>query len=186
MGNQESLVMKTFPSLTPSLASLPTSSISFTRGFYMITYCNVSQWTSTEHKEMQRVFVGLLSGTIDDHVLVVIHSLLDFIYFAQCQQHTDLSLKAMEESLKTFHVHKYILIDLQVHKDFNGPKIHSLKHYMALWLQQQEAIHCKSVYLAWRQLRTLLGTDSMDGIPTNVSKSNSASYLGEILGNSCD
>ncbi|KAI6042679.1 hypothetical protein EDC04DRAFT_2866646 [Pisolithus marmoratus] len=107
---------------------------------------------------LMRVFVGLLSGAVDDYVLMVVHSLLDFIYFVQCQQHTDLSLKAMEESLKTFHVCE----------DFNVPKIHSLQHYvssiqalgsadsynmdnkhdyveqMALWLQQQEAIHCKS------------------------------------------
>ncbi|KAI5983310.1 hypothetical protein EDC04DRAFT_2874145 [Pisolithus marmoratus] len=151
---------------------------------------------------VSQVFVGLLSGTVDDHVLVVIHSLLDFIYFAQCQQHMDLSLKAMEESLKTFHIHKYILIDLQ---------IHSLQHYvssiqalgsadgynteypdnkhdyveqMALWLQWQEAIHHKSVYLTWRQLRTLLGVDSVDGITTNVGESNSISDPGEILGNS--
>ncbi|KAI6008600.1 hypothetical protein EDC04DRAFT_2871450 [Pisolithus marmoratus] len=148
----------------------------FAKGILM-----VSQWTSTEYKEMQRVFVGLLSGAVDDHVLMVIHSLLDFIYFVQCQQHMDLLLKAMEESLKTFHIHKYILINLQVCKDFNIPKIHSLQHYvssiqalgstdgynmdnkhdyveqMVLWLQQQEVIHCKSMYLAWRQLRTLLG-----------------------------
>ncbi|KAI6110408.1 hypothetical protein EDD16DRAFT_1694372 [Pisolithus croceorrhizus] len=85
----------------------------------------VSQWTGTEHKEMQRVFVGLLSGTVDDCVLVVIHSLLDFIYYAQCQQHTDLSLKVMEDSLKTFHDHKHV-IDLWICEDFNILKIHSL------------------------------------------------------------
>ncbi|KAI6017027.1 hypothetical protein EDC04DRAFT_2870151 [Pisolithus marmoratus] len=86
----------------------------------------VSQCTGTEHKEMQRIFVGLLSGAVDDHVLVVVCSLLDFIYFVQCQL-----LKAMEESLKTFHNHKHVLIDLQVHKDFNIPKIHSLQHYVS-------------------------------------------------------
>ena len=30
----------------------------------------VSQWTSMEHKEMERVFVGLLSGAAEDSVLV--------------------------------------------------------------------------------------------------------------------
>ncbi|KAI5989448.1 hypothetical protein EDC04DRAFT_2873164 [Pisolithus marmoratus] len=152
----------------------------------------VSQWTGTEHKEMQRVFVGLLSGAVDDHVLMVVCSLLDFIYYVQCQQHTDLSLRAMEESLKTFHDHKQVLIDLKIHEDFNMPKIHSLLHYisadgynteypeclhidytkdayrasnkcnyveqMALWLQRQEAIHHKSAYLAWRQLKRQLAT----------------------------
>ncbi|KAI6039428.1 hypothetical protein EDC04DRAFT_2867973 [Pisolithus marmoratus] len=144
----------------------------FTKGISM-----VSQWTGMEHKEMQRVFMGLLSGTVDDHILIVIRSLLYFIYYAQCQQHMDLSLKAMEDSLKTFHDHKH---------DFNILKIHSLQHYvssihalgsadgyntdnkhdyveqMALWLQQQEAIHHKSAYLAWRQLKRLLCMESVD------------------------
>ncbi|KAI6130825.1 hypothetical protein EV401DRAFT_2054208 [Pisolithus croceorrhizus] len=138
---------------------------------------SVLQWTGTEHKEMERVFVGLLASAVNDHVLVVAHSLLDFIYYAQLQQHMDTTLTAMEESLKTFHSHKHILVELQ---------IHSLKHYissiqalgkypeqlhinyakdrywasnkwdyveqMALWLQHQEAVHYKSTYLAWRNL----------------------------------
>ncbi|KAI6126588.1 hypothetical protein F5141DRAFT_1186020 [Pisolithus sp. B1] len=82
----------------------------------------VLQWTGTEHKEMERVFVGLLASAVDDHVLVVAHSLLDFIYYAQLQQHMDTTLTAMEESLKTFHGHKHILVELQ---------IHSLKHYVS-------------------------------------------------------
>ncbi|KAI6098415.1 hypothetical protein EV401DRAFT_2147553 [Pisolithus croceorrhizus] len=91
---------------------------------------SVSQWTGTEHKEMQRVFVGLLAGAVDDRILVVAHSLLDFIYYAQLQRHTDTTLMAMEESLKTFHAHKHVLIKLGVHEDFNVPKIHSMQHYV--------------------------------------------------------
>ncbi|KAI6094278.1 hypothetical protein EDD16DRAFT_1690556 [Pisolithus croceorrhizus] len=86
------------------------------------------QLTSTEHKEMQWVFVGLLSSTVDDHAFIVICSLLDFIYYAQCQQHTDLSLQAMEDSLKTFHDHKHVAVDLWICEDFNITKIHSLQH----------------------------------------------------------
>ncbi|KIK14334.1 hypothetical protein PISMIDRAFT_117262, partial [Pisolithus microcarpus 441] len=92
---------------------------------------SVSQWTGTEHKEMERVFVGLLAGAVDDCVLIVARSLLDFIYYAQLQQHTDTTLTAMEESLKTFHSHKDVLVELQVREDFNVPKIHSLKHYVS-------------------------------------------------------
>lgn len=135
---------------------------------------SVSQWTGTEHKEMQRVFVGLLAGAL--------------------QQHTDTTLIAMEESLKSFHEHKHVLIELELREDFNVPKIHSMQHYissiralgsadgynteyperlhidyakdgyhasnkrdyveqMALWLQRQEAVHYKSAYLAWRKSR---------------------------------
>ncbi|KAI6161278.1 hypothetical protein EDD17DRAFT_1886951 [Pisolithus thermaeus] len=91
---------------------------------------SVSQWTSTEHKEMQRVFVGLLAGAVDDRILVVARSLLDFIYYAQLQRHTDTTLAAMEESLKTFHAHKHVLVELGVREDFNVPKIHSMQHYV--------------------------------------------------------
>ncbi|KAI6146740.1 hypothetical protein BKA82DRAFT_4330303 [Pisolithus tinctorius] len=143
-------------------------------------------WTSKEHKEMQRVFVGLLSGAVHECVLAVTCSLLDFFYYAQLQQHMEKTLKAMQDSLDSFHNHKHVLVELEVQEDFNIPKIHSLQHYvadgynteypeclhidyakdtyqasnkhdyveqMALWLQQQEAIHYKSTYLAWRQLQ---------------------------------
>ncbi|KAI6037388.1 hypothetical protein BKA83DRAFT_4120872 [Pisolithus microcarpus] len=157
----------------------------------------VSQWTSTEHREMERVF---------------------------CQQHMDLSLKAMEDCFKTFHDHKHILIDLQIREDFNVPKIHLLQHYvlliqalrsadgynteypeqlhidyakdayrvsnkcdyieqMALWLQQQEAIHHKSAYLAWRQLKTLLHGDSVDDDSSDIGEAGSVSEPGEQSGN---
>ncbi|KAI6116503.1 hypothetical protein F5141DRAFT_1187665 [Pisolithus sp. B1] len=77
----------------------------------------ISQWTSTKHKEMQHVFVGLLSGVVEDKVLVF-------------QQHTDMTLKAMQESLKMFHNYKHILVELEVCQDFNLPKLHSLQHYI--------------------------------------------------------
>ncbi|KAI6018454.1 hypothetical protein BKA83DRAFT_4464902 [Pisolithus microcarpus] len=140
----------------------------------------VSQWTGSEHKEMQRVFVGLLAGAVDDRILVVAHT----------------TLAAMDESLKTFHNHKDVLVELEVREDFNVPKIHSLQHYvasiralgstdgynteylerlhidyakdgyctsnkhdymeqMALWLQCQEAMQYRSAYLAWRKPRAV-------------------------------
>ncbi|KAI6038367.1 hypothetical protein EDC04DRAFT_2868476 [Pisolithus marmoratus] len=91
----------------------------------------VSQWTGMEHKEMPRVFVGLLASAVEDHVLMVVHSLLDFIYYAQVQQHMDTTLTAMEESLKMFHDHKHVLVELEVCKDFNVLKIHSMQHYIS-------------------------------------------------------
>ncbi|KAI6155504.1 hypothetical protein BKA82DRAFT_3967408 [Pisolithus tinctorius] len=91
----------------------------------------VSQWTGKEHKEMQRVFVGLLSGAVDERVLAVARSLLDFFYYAQLQQHTEKTLKAMQDSLDSFHDHKHVLVELEVREDFNIPKIHSLLHYVS-------------------------------------------------------
>ena len=91
----------------------------------------VSQWTGTEHKEMERVFVGLLSGAAEDNVLLIARSLLDFIYYAQFQQHTDKTLAAMEDSLRLFHRHKNALVELAIRDHFNVPKIHLLMHYVA-------------------------------------------------------
>ena len=164
----------------------------------------IPQWTGTEHKEMERVFIGLLSGAAKDNILVIAHSLLYFIYYAQFQQHTDKTLMAMEDSLRAFHTHKDVLIELSICDHFNVPKIHSLVHYvssirvlgsadgynteypkhlhidyakdayrasnkhdymeqMALWLQHQEAIDRKSIYLAWRQHRKAANMGAIDG-----------------------
>ena len=53
----------------------------------------VTQWTGTEHKEMEKVFMGILAGAVNSKVLIVAHSLLDFIYYSQFQLHTSNSLK---------------------------------------------------------------------------------------------
>ncbi|KIM61751.1 hypothetical protein SCLCIDRAFT_25557 [Scleroderma citrinum Foug A] len=135
----------------------------------------ISQWTGTEHKQMQRVFIGLLSGAAEDNILLLAHSLLNFIYYAQFQQHTDKTLMAMQDSLRLFHAHKDVLIELGIHEHFNVPKIHSLVHYdayhtsnkrnyveqMALWLQCQEVIYYKTAYHAWRQLEKSAGIDAL-------------------------
>ena len=91
----------------------------------------VSQWTGMEHKEMERVFVGLLSGAAEDLILLIARSLLNFITYAQFQQHTDKTLAAMQDSLSLFHAHKDILKELEIREHFNIPKIHSLIHYIS-------------------------------------------------------
>ncbi|KAJ7051861.1 Zn-finger domain-containing protein [Mycena amicta] len=96
---------------------------------------SVSQWTGTEHKEMQRVFLGIMAGA-NWKVLTVVRSLIDFIYYAQLQSHTPTTLRAMKTALETFHSHKHILIELGVrHADhFDIPKLHALSHYVeAIW-----------------------------------------------------
>ncbi|KAJ7887763.1 hypothetical protein B0H13DRAFT_1888719 [Mycena leptocephala] len=78
---------------------------------------SVSQWTGTEHKEMQRVFFGVLAGAerAGSH---------------RCQSHTSRTLDALQTSLNTFHANKDILIQLGIREHFNIPKIHSLQHYV--------------------------------------------------------
>ena len=74
----------------------------------------ISQWTGMEHKEMERVFIDLLSGVAEDNILVMARSLLHFIYYVQFQQQTDKTLVAMQDSLNLFHSHKNIVIELSI------------------------------------------------------------------------
>lgn len=90
----------------------------------------VSQWTGTEHKAMQKVFVGVMAGAVSAEVLTVIRSLIDFIYYAQLQSHTTDTLRALQACLDTFHQHKAVLVELRVRDHFNIPKLHSLEHYV--------------------------------------------------------
>ncbi|KAH7926125.1 hypothetical protein BV22DRAFT_1009731 [Leucogyrophana mollusca] len=89
----------------------------------------VKQWTGTEHKEMQRVFVGLLAGAVPPRVITVAQSLLDFSYYAQMRLHTTETIAALENCLATFHANKDILVELEVRTHFNIPKLHQLVHY---------------------------------------------------------
>ena len=83
----------------------------------------VLQWTGHEHKEMQRIFVGLIAGAVQPAVLRTVIAVIDFIFYAQFQVHTK-TLLALETALKTFHENKDIFIRLGIHEHFNIPKIH--------------------------------------------------------------
>ncbi|KAF7328115.1 hypothetical protein MVEN_02568400 [Mycena venus] len=90
----------------------------------------VSQWTGAEHKEMQRVFVGVLAGAVSARVLSVVKALIDFIYYAQLQSHTVRTLNALQTALDTFHAHKQVFVELNIREHFNIPKFHSIQHYV--------------------------------------------------------
>ena len=90
----------------------------------------VSQWTGTEHKEMQRVLLGVIAGAVEPRVFKATRAILDFIYYAQYHSHTDETLKKMEDALGIFHANKEVFIELGIRENFNIPKLHSLRHYM--------------------------------------------------------
>jgi hypothetical protein len=90
----------------------------------------VSQWTGTEHKEMEKVLLGIVVGALPNRAVTVVQALLDFIYLSQLQLHTSKTLDALAQCLKTFHDNKDVLIELKIRKDFNIPKVHSIMHYM--------------------------------------------------------
>ena len=91
---------------------------------------HVSQWTGREHKEMQRIIVGLLAGAVPTDVMLVVRALVDFIYYAQLQSHTDTTLAHLQPSLDAFHKHKDVFVRLGIREHFNIPKLHFMLHYV--------------------------------------------------------
>jgi len=87
------------------------------------------QWTGSDHKELQWVFLGVVARLLDECALIAVRGILDFTYYAQYQSHTATTLKKMDTALWSFHQHKSIFVDLGIHNDFNIPKIHLMLHY---------------------------------------------------------
>ena len=56
----------------------------------------MSQWTGREHKEMQRIFVGVLGGAVSDNILTVVRAVINFIYFSQLHSHTTKTLACLQ------------------------------------------------------------------------------------------
>ncbi|KAI6014380.1 hypothetical protein PISMIDRAFT_57703, partial [Pisolithus microcarpus 441] len=64
----------------------------------------IKQWTGSEHKQLQWVFVSSLIGTTThSDVVRASQVLLDFIYIVQYQSQTDGSIVALCQALNSFH-----------------------------------------------------------------------------------
>ncbi|KAG1789923.1 uncharacterized protein HD556DRAFT_1446500 [Suillus plorans] len=88
------------------------------------------QWTGADYRELQRVFLGVIAGAVENRVISAVRAVLDFIYYAQYQSHTENSLARMQAALASFHANKNVFIELEVREHFNIPKIHSMVHYI--------------------------------------------------------
>ncbi|KAH9893250.1 hypothetical protein C8Q73DRAFT_761055 [Cubamyces lactineus] len=89
----------------------------------------VSQWTGTEFKNMEKVFLGVIAGAGNERVTRAVRSILDFIYYAHFETHTDDSLDALHKAWKSYHHHKKVFVELGIREHFNFPKGHSTEHY---------------------------------------------------------
>ncbi|CDO75468.1 hypothetical protein BN946_scf184935.g4 [Trametes cinnabarina] len=95
----------------------------------------LSQWTGAEAKEIEKILLGILVGRVSSRVLKAIRALLDFVYYAQYEVHSDKTLSQMRQALNTFHRNKDALIELGIREHFNIPKLHSLIHYVDAIIQ---------------------------------------------------
>ena len=90
----------------------------------------MTQWTGTEHKNMEKVFLGILARATDPAIIRAVHGILDFIYYAHFETHTDKSLRCLDEAWVTFHKNKQVFHDLEIREHFNISKLHNIKHYI--------------------------------------------------------
>ncbi|KAI0681907.1 hypothetical protein BC835DRAFT_1409663 [Cytidiella melzeri] len=90
----------------------------------------VSQWTGNEYKQMEKVFVGVVAGAADPDVVKAVRAVLDFVYYAHYEAHTEDSLSCLQEAWTRFHSHKHVFMHLGVRNDFNISKLHSMTHYV--------------------------------------------------------
>ncbi|KAG1858327.1 hypothetical protein C8R48DRAFT_748782 [Suillus tomentosus] len=82
-----------------------------------------------DYRELQHVFLGVIAGGVENRVIATVHAVLDFVYYAQFQSHTEKTLSHMQAALTSFHANKDVFIELGVWEHFNIPKIHSMIHY---------------------------------------------------------
>ncbi|KZT21732.1 hypothetical protein NEOLEDRAFT_1181411 [Neolentinus lepideus HHB14362 ss-1] len=151
----------------------------------------ISQWTGYEYKEMQRVFVGLLTAGVHPQVVLTARSLLDFIYYASFHSHTTETLTAMENALWDFHESKDIFVRLKTsYGSYDGYNTESPEHLhidyakdtyrasnkrdyteqMTRWLCRQEAVAEFDLYLDW------VTAHSHDSLDNNASDTSDDSF----------
>ncbi|KAF7292090.1 hypothetical protein MIND_01235400 [Mycena indigotica] len=92
----------------------------------------VSQWTGNEYKNMEKVFLGVINGAVEPQVMLAVRGILDFIYYAHFETHTDKSLMRLEAAWLMFHDNKGVFLRTGIREHFNIPKIHAMQHYVAL------------------------------------------------------
>ncbi|EMD34441.1 hypothetical protein CERSUDRAFT_75980 [Gelatoporia subvermispora B] len=112
----------------------------------------VSQWTGHEHKEMERIFLGIMMGYEDEQVIRTTHAVLDFIYLFSLQSHTDQTLQSLAAALNDFHTYKDVSADgfntespERLHIDYakdayRASNRHNYVIQMVTWLHRQETI----------------------------------------------
>lgn len=62
----------------------------------------ISQWTGNERKQMEKVFIGAITGGINMPAVQAARSLMDFIYYCQFPMLDEEDLEKMDELLLTF------------------------------------------------------------------------------------
>ncbi|KJA18014.1 hypothetical protein HYPSUDRAFT_122964, partial [Hypholoma sublateritium FD-334 SS-4] len=90
----------------------------------------LSQVSGPERKNMAKILLGCLVGSIPPDASQAIAALLDFIYIAQYPTHDTTTLGYLSDARDRFHNNRDYFITVGVRDHFNIPKFHSLLHYI--------------------------------------------------------
>ncbi|KIO19238.1 hypothetical protein M407DRAFT_51818, partial [Tulasnella calospora MUT 4182] len=90
-----------------------------------------SRLSGNEHRQIAKQLLGCIVGSAPSSVVRASRALLDFLYIAQLESHTNQSLARLEDVLQEFHEHKQAFLDTNGRDadDFEFPKLHGLLHY---------------------------------------------------------
>jgi len=80
---------------------------------------------------MEKIFLGVIAGATDECVVRAVWAVVDFISYARFEAHTESSLEKMDKAWSAIHENKKIFVELDICKNFNIPKFHSLIHYVS-------------------------------------------------------
>ncbi|KAG8919803.1 hypothetical protein FRC02_001369 [Tulasnella sp. 418] len=91
-----------------------------------------SRLSGNEHRQLSKQLLGCLIDYAEPAVINAALALLDFLYMAQYQSHSDDTLVYVKDALYRFHLYKKVFIKLGARdgNNFNLPKLHSLLHYV--------------------------------------------------------
>ena len=80
---------------------------------------------------MEKIFLGVIAGTVDERVIRAVHAVVDFILYAHFKVHMEHSLERMDRAWSAIHENKKIFVELGICKNFNILKFHSIIHYVS-------------------------------------------------------
>jgi hypothetical protein len=90
----------------------------------------ISQWSGTEHKEVEKIMLGLFAAGVPAAAHRAATALLTLVYLMRWESHDSKSLDDLQDALDVFHAEKDIFIRLGLREHFNLPKLHALQHYI--------------------------------------------------------
>ncbi|EJD34589.1 hypothetical protein AURDEDRAFT_131083 [Auricularia subglabra TFB-10046 SS5] len=89
----------------------------------------LSRVSGSERKAIYAQILGGIIGRVPREAVRATRALLDFMYIANFECHSDETLASLHTALDNFHKNKAVFQKYNPDLDFNFPKMHMLEHY---------------------------------------------------------